>query len=172
LAEQYADGEAPARKLRQAFLTCQEMAAYFEKTWAAAGACDGDPYHGAQEAAREVAICLAWNERPRGVRRKDAPELRPLLAVIDARLAELLRDIIGNPFAPAQIQPSWLRWNGETVRKLARAIYDERRFAELPVLADALEEAGCAGQTILTHCREARGHVRGCWLVDLLLGKA
>jgi len=82
-----------------------------------------------------------------------------------------LHDIFGNPFRPITIDPSWLEWNGGTVVKLAQAIYDERAFDRLPILADALEEAGCSDQDILGHCRSGGGHVRGCWVVDLVLGK-
>jgi hypothetical protein len=57
------------------------------------------------------------------------------------------------------------------VLKLSRAIYDDRAFDRLPVLADALEDAGCTDRTILAHCRSGGEHVRGCWVVDLLLGK-
>jgi hypothetical protein len=83
----------------------------------------------------------------------------------------LLRDILGNPFRPASIDPTWLVWNSGTVPKLAQAIYDERRFGDLPILADALEEAGCDNTDVLAHCRGPGPHVRGCWVVDLLLGK-
>jgi hypothetical protein len=86
--------------------------------------------------------------------------------------AIILRDITGNPFRkPASLDPAVLSSNGGTVRKLAQAIYDERRFADLPVLADALEEAGCDNADLLAHCRQPGEHVRGCWVVDLLLGK-
>ena len=84
----------------------------------------------------------------------------------------LLRDIIGNPFRPVAINPSWLSWKDSTPRKIAQAIYEERRFDGLPILADALEEAGCDNADILTHCSQPGKHVRGCWVVDLLLGKA
>jgi hypothetical protein len=57
------------------------------------------------------------------------------------------------------------------VLKVAQVIYDERRFELLPVLADALEEAGCSGEEIIGHCRSAGPHARGCWVVDALLGK-
>jgi hypothetical protein len=85
--------------------------------------------------------------------------------------ADLLRDIIGNPFRPVALDPAWLQWNGGTVRKVAQAIYDDRAFDRLPILADALEEAGCTDRDILDHCRSGGDHVRGCWAVDLLLGK-
>jgi hypothetical protein len=58
-----------------------------------------------------------------------------------------------------------------TVPKLAAAIYDERAFDRLPVVADALEDAGCTDAAILGHCRAGGEHVRGCWAVDLELGK-
>jgi hypothetical protein len=54
---------------------------------------------------------------------------------------------------------------------MAQAIYNDRRFSDLPILADALEEAGCTDPDILTHCRGPGPHVRGCWVIDLLLGK-
>jgi len=87
-------------------------------------------------------------------------------------LAALLRDLLGSlPFHPVTIDPTWLAWNNGTVFHLAQAIYDERAFDRMPILADALADAGCHDQEILTHCRNAGPHIRGCWLVDLLLGK-
>jgi hypothetical protein len=88
-----------------------------------------------------------------------------------AAQAILLRDLFGNPFRSVAIDPAWLSWSDGTVTKLAQAIYDNRTFDQLPILADALEEAGCDNADILTHCREPGEHVRGCWVVDLLLGK-
>ena len=69
------------------------------------------------------------------------------------------------------VDQCWLRWNDATVVRLAQRIYYERRFADLPILADALEEAGCTNADILDHCRRPGPHVRGCWVVDLVLGK-
>jgi hypothetical protein len=84
----------------------------------------------------------------------------------------LLRDIFDSlHFKPGAIDPHWFAWNGGIVRKLAQAIYDEHRFGDLPILADALEEAGCTDEAILSHCRQPGEHVRGCWVVDALLGK-
>jgi hypothetical protein len=84
-------------------------------------------------------------------------------------LCGLLQDIFGNPFHPIAVNPSWLTWNDGTVVKLAQSINDDRAFDRLPVLADALDEAGCADAAILGHCRGPGPHVRGCWLVDALL---
>jgi hypothetical protein len=85
-----------------------------------------------------------------------------------AHHCHLLREIIGNPFRPMTLDPSWLTPN---VVQLARTIYDKETFFELPILADALEEAGCTKQDILNHSRQDGEHVRGCWVVDLLLGR-
>jgi hypothetical protein len=85
----------------------------------------------------------------------------------------LLRDIVGLLlFRPVTIAPAWATWNDATVVKLAQGIYDDRAFDRLPILADALDEAGCDNTDILAHCRRPGPHVRGCWVVDLLLGKA
>jgi hypothetical protein len=74
----------------------------------------------------------------------------------------------GEPFPPVVLEPRWLTSN---VLDLARLIYDERAFDHLPILADALMDAGCDNDDILSHCRIEGPHVRGCWVVDLLLGK-
>jgi hypothetical protein len=87
------------------------------------------------------------------------------------RQSHLLRCVFGTPFRSVVLDSNWLTWQGDTVTNLAQAIYDERRFADLPILADALEEAGCDNADILTHCRTPAEHVRGCWVVDALLGK-
>ncbi len=79
-----------------------------------------------------------------------------------------LHDIFGNPFHPTTIDRSLLT---PTVKTLAQKIYDDRAFDQLPLLADELEKAGCDNEEILGHCRESGPHVRGCWVVDLVLGK-
>ena len=85
---------------------------------------------------------------------------------------QLLRCVFGQPFQPPiALDSSWMTWNGGTVRGLADAIYAEPAFDRLPILADALEEAGCTDSNILDHCRGPGPHVRGCWVIDLVLGK-
>jgi hypothetical protein len=87
--------------------------------------------------------------------------------------ASLLRDFFGPlPFRPVTLSPAWLTWGSGTVPKLAAAVYEERAFDRLPILADALEEAGCDAAELLTHLRAPGPHVRGCWALDLLLGKS
>jgi hypothetical protein len=80
----------------------------------------------------------------------------------------LIRDIFGNPFRPVTLNPNWL---SPTVQNLAMSIYTEREFDRMPILADALEDAGCTNDDILDHCRTGQDHVRGCWVLDLVLGK-
>jgi hypothetical protein len=91
---------------------------------------------------------------------------------VNATACVYLHEVMGNPFRPVPIAPAWLTWNDDTVRKLAQTVYDDRRYDLLPILADALEEAGCGNTTILAHCRGPGPHARGCWVVDLLLRKA
>jgi hypothetical protein len=81
---------------------------------------------------------------------------------------DLLRDIFGNPFRPLSLDPSWLT---SSVVALAEGIYAERAFDRLPILADALQDAGCDNPEVLDHCREPGPHVRGCFVVDLLTGR-
>lgn len=81
---------------------------------------------------------------------------------------ELLRDIFGNPFRPATTKRPW---RTSTVLGLAEGIYEDRAFDRMSVLADAMEEVGCDNADILSHCRGDGPHVRGCWVIDLILGK-
>lgn len=83
----------------------------------------------------------------------------------------VLRDLVGPiPFRPVALDPAWLT---SDVLALAKGIYDDRAFDRIPILADALQDAGCACEDVLSHCRDAHAtHVRGCWVLDLLLGKS
>lgn len=85
-----------------------------------------------------------------------------------ATQANLFRDIFGNPFRPVTFAPEW---RTDTVRALAAGMYESRDFVAMPILADALQDAGCDADDILDHCRGPGPHVRGCWVVDLVLGK-
>lgn len=86
--------------------------------------------------------------------------------------SNLLRDLIGNPYRPRPVvAASWLRWNDGVVVKLTESIYQDHAFDHMSVLADALEEAGCEDADLLHHCRRRGEHARGCWALDLLLGR-
>jgi hypothetical protein len=103
---------------------------------------------------------------------RQAPERQVAIQQEEMRTnAALARDLFGNPFrAPPAIDPVWRGWKGGTVGRLAQSIYVEGRFDDLPVLADALEEAGCTDVDLLAHFRRPGVHARGCWLIDLLRG--
>lgn len=93
-----------------------------------------------------------------------APELVPTDGM------PLRREIFGNPFRPVSADSP--RQTGVTLT-LAGSIYENLDFGAMPILADALEEAGCEDAGVLEHCRDPKGvHVRGCWVVDLVLGKS
>jgi hypothetical protein len=98
--------------------------------------------------------------------RPDRPS--ELTAILHKNQTAFARDIFGNPFRPVAADPSW---RTPIVTALADAIYADRAFDRMPVLADALEESGCSDEQVLTHCRGDGPHVRGCWVVDLVLGK-
>ena len=85
-----------------------------------------------------------------------------------AEQCKLLRCIFGNPFHPVEFDPNWLT---STVRELAATAYESREFGTLPVLADALQDAGCDDETVLGHLRGPGPHARGCWVLDAILGK-
>jgi hypothetical protein len=94
-----------------------------------------------------------------------ADVLSPLIP--PAAQAMIFRCVFGNPFRPVRPGP----WITPAAVSVARDIYDRRDFSALPVLADLLEEAGCPEQAVLDHCRQPGEHARGCWVVDLVLGK-
>jgi hypothetical protein len=126
--------------------------------------------------ALSAALCAhvaAWPDQP--VRQVTIVAVEEAVAAAGAGAPAVLRDfarcVFGNPFRPVRIARSWLAWNGGTVRRLAEAIYDGRDFDRLPVLADALEDAGCSDPELLGHLRGPGPHARGCWAVDLLLRK-
>ncbi|OAI50593.1 hypothetical protein AYO44_17685, partial [Planctomycetaceae bacterium SCGC AG-212-F19] len=159
VAERFADGLAtPTELLRAchaAFDVSTALAGTGGATWAAASAC-------ASTSHPDIALRIrgnggiAWTA---AYRAKSGPRLRQ---------CELLRDIVANPFRPVTVDPIWLTSN---VAALAKRFYDERAFDSLPILADALEDAGCTNADVLGHCRVDGVHVRGCWLIDLLLQK-
>jgi hypothetical protein len=84
-------------------------------------------------------------------------------------LANVIRDIFGNPFCPVLLNSSWLT---SSVFTLAQQMYETRDFTLVPVLADALQDAGCDNEDVLNHCRATGPHVRGCYVIDLVLQKA
>jgi hypothetical protein len=183
VAERFADGLADRRELEKAIrsdsvwdsklMLAREMDAAEAVGWAAWDwnalnvPTPETATYGVDEsllAARNAARAMGWDasSSPRAPSSSRAEQTCQCL---------ILRDIIGNPFRPVTIDTAWLRWNFATVPAIARHVYEDRAFHDLPILADALGDAGCTDQVILTHCRQRGEHIRGCWVVDLLLGK-
>jgi hypothetical protein len=101
-----------------------------------------------------------------------ARDIRGKVRLLKASQADLLRDVFGNPFRPLPGLPtSVIAWNDSTLCRIAEGIYEERAFDRLPILADALLDAGCDNEDLLAHCRSDGPHVCGCWALDLILGK-
>lgn len=95
--------------------------------------------------------------------------LRGCVRFGDGVMPALFHELFGNPFRPAAFHSEW---QTDTVLAVARQMYESRDFSAMPILADALQDAGCENEDILNHCRGAGPHVRGCWVVDAILGKA
>jgi hypothetical protein len=94
--------------------------------------------------------------------------VRPAPAVTEQQMqVALVRDVFGNPFRPIDFLSEW---RTSTVVALARQTYDSRDFSAMPILADALQDAGCDNNAVLGHCRGEGPHLRGCWVVDACLG--
>jgi hypothetical protein len=161
VAERFADGGAAP----------PELAAARRRAAAAAGrACENQAeavYHAA-EAAKFLAA--PDGRDPEGVAEALGWALDAAAHAAEGDgLAAVLRCVFGNPFRPVTFDPSW---RTITAAALANMMYDSRDFGAMPILADALQDAGCASDDILTHCRDPmQVHVRGCWVVDLVLGK-
>jgi hypothetical protein len=145
--EPFEDDEGPAPSFVPASLTRTDQARIFM----------------GNRLARLAAYARIWNAVPEMF--VDAFNNRfPTTGWVDE-----VRCVFGNPFRPARADPAWPAWNGGTVRRLAESVYAGRAFDRLPVLADALEDAGCADADLLGHLRGPGPHARGCWAVDLLL---
>jgi hypothetical protein len=169
VSERFADGKATEQELESArqAIGHKWASSAGETLRAAILACHGELLyreHG-QMTARDVADAAA---RAISMRAKKLHRQSEELAEKRAQ-ACLLRDIFGNPFHPVIINPIWRTTN---VIGIAQTIYSERRFDDMPILGDALEDAGCDNKDILEHCRSGGEHVRGCWVVDLILGKS
>lgn len=177
-AEQYADRLISARDLEAI-----QFAAYY----AIDATLPGSDYH-----ARRACSCAAQSHAGKAVnawqyavfarqaQSVEANEIAPTHPAFDSirrdaqreesvQQAALLRDVFANPFRRVEFSPDW---RTDTALTLARQMYESRDFSAMPILADALQDAGCDNDDILNHCRDLNQvHVRGCWVVDLILGK-
>lgn len=155
--EQYADGIPMSRAVVDAANRAREQIQYASKT--------------GQHALKAVCRVADASRQPEiGSVIADAVSNLRFIDPISETVAQgdLLRDIFGNPFDPVTVDP---RWQSAAAVSLAVGIYEQCAFDRLPILADALEEAGCDDADILNHCRSPSPHVKGCWVVDLVLGK-
>jgi hypothetical protein len=166
VAERYADKEVGRNEQRTARRAAGNFGLY-QAGWVAAYCAVG---YRAWHAARDTIRHASWAAAPPGT-----GDVATKVETIHRRFVHFLLDIMGNPFHPVALDLSWRTHN---VVALAQAAYDERILPagtldpdRLAVLADALEEAGCDNADILSHLRGPGPHVRGCWVVDLLLGK-
>jgi hypothetical protein len=160
VAERHADGLASNEDLQRAWHAQQLMRDYrfADQTsavgWLLWGAVEAN-WLTPQEATRHVAF---WIQRVGGADERQVQ-------------CNLLRDLVGNPFALRFPEGSCVPPGISDIQRLAQWAYENRAFGCLPILADALEEAGCSDATILSHLRGPGPHVRGCWVVDLILDK-
>jgi hypothetical protein len=176
VTERYSDGSASRDDLtavRRMANTAYQRARTRHGTAAFRLACASHLALQATSVGRRVRFDPREDEFLRGARERQEKTERK------AR-CDLIRDILGNPYHPSPpLPPPALAWKDRTVPRLAQAVYDERRMPEgtldtgrLAILADALLDAGCEDEELLSHLRRPGPHVRGCWAVDLILGKS
>jgi hypothetical protein len=177
VAERFADGEATWTELRVAFHAAwaagRRFAGHAGVAEAAALECAyHDSFAAARNASQAAAQAAAWSSHRDAAGETGVYDaLADALAAAQADQCALLRELIGNPFRAVNLSEVVLGWNDGTIPRLAGVIYAGPHWDDLPVLADALEEAGCNDAAVLAHCRGGGQHVRGCWVIDLLLGK-
>jgi hypothetical protein len=169
-AEKLAEGETTEAKIWLVRDTAdlaagdEQAKGSYESRGAALFALDPVAYEAAKECAAAAVKAVFWSD-------DDMPEKTRANRQNAEQTAQvaLVRDIFGNPFRSVVLDRSWLT---SDVLALARGIYKSRAFDRMPILADALQDGGCNNDDVLNHCRDATQlHVRGCWVVDLLLGK-
>jgi hypothetical protein len=186
VAERFADGLASEDELNQACYGAEQAvsrAEHASPSWAQVDAANAavdaahpivsdDSYYATAAAAANAVGGTASEGQATS---DDLAPLRAWSVAKDAERAaqaDLLRCIFGNPFRPPRPLPeSVLLWNDRLVSRLAQTIYDERRWGDMPLLADAVLDAGCDDEGMLDHFRGPCPHARGCHVLDLLLGK-
>jgi hypothetical protein len=187
--EQFAEGSVSVERLE---LTCSVAHSRFfvaERDYPNSQEAMSDPHLDTYRAVMGLTCCSpsrratypAWSIAPSAAWsaagsccRAAVPTRRTEANLDEGSLVELaaqvilFREVFGNPFRPVAFDPAW---RTPTVTAVAKSIYEDRRFADLPILADALDEAGCSSVEILDHFRKPDDHVRGCWALDLVLAR-
>lgn len=160
----HADAIQAEREARKAFhdIAGGERGPAHLKAAQAAANC----YRRAANATRDVVSLVAEALDPVEPGKCGLPRRQP------GPFADLARDVFGPlAYRPVVVDPTWRAWDNGSVQKLAARVYRGREFDQLPFLAELLTEAGCTDEDILDHCRSEGPHVRGCWVIDLLMGK-
>jgi hypothetical protein len=169
VAERYAEGQATDEERSAAARAVSPLAM-------------GSYYPDSPEARRATVGRLAYDvvgQRPVNAAFGQTAMPVPLggLTLPDGRtgkalLCDLIREAFGNFINPSKVEKHWLRWNDRTIPRMAQAIYDDKAWDRMGVLADALEDAGCSNAYLIGHLRSPGPHFRGCWVIDLLLGRS
>jgi hypothetical protein len=159
VAERMADGQAEPGEVAVARREIEELNRIKGERWA------NDAQQSEADGGQELVPCLIAKEAVGN----DVANCF-VLGIADRRTQVVfLHDLFGLfPFRPVTLDPAWLT---STVVALARQLYESRDFSAMAILADALQDAGCDNDDILSHCRGPGPHVRGCWVVDLVLAK-
>jgi hypothetical protein len=176
-AERFADGDASSEEMTAASTITEPSRLYRAAkgdvhgpdVWdliatgkAIDAACEaGGPLHSLSSVAFHASQAIAFCREAKGGEQPATDE--------GAAQCLLIRDIFGNPFRPVSINSSWLT---PKVVSVATGIYSDRAFDRMPILADSLQDADCSDSTVLEHLRGPSPHVKGCWALDLLLGKS
>jgi hypothetical protein len=156
VAERFADGMAGETDLKATFDASLVRGSHIRTSWALLP----DAFRAATSAAHHISHAVSMQKPPK--RRLEAHIGENVIQAI------LARDIFGNPFRAVTYDPTWLT---SDVIAMCRSMYDSRDFSAMPILADALQDAGCDSEDVLNHRRGPGPHVRGCWVIDLVLDK-
>jgi hypothetical protein len=166
MSERFADGDCKLKELHRAHLNADAARKLVLRT-----STYSAPQYQTADAAVSAArkdTDLAYNVERVCIAGVDAMPSEESRVAIRLLQAGIIRDIFGYPFRPVPFSPEW---RTDTAIAVAHQMYESREFGAMPILADALQDAGCDNTDILEHCRSAGPHVRGCWVVDRVLGK-
>jgi hypothetical protein len=163
-AERFAEGQAGRRQLEQAHRGAHWLSQAAYNAWLGRPTADDR-----QISVARILVAITEPDAAEAARAVQYPATSARGDGERTVQSALVRDIFGNPFRPLPAPASWLA--DPTVLRLANVLYDEHRFEDMPILGDAIEEAGCTDWRVLEHCRGSQPHARGCWLLDALLGK-
>jgi hypothetical protein len=189
-AERYADGAATAAELEAVRARCREVAVQEHEAWSQLDDQDSPearrkwlrsgiawavafttttPVSAEAVSEKTVFNAVQVGSGDSGILVKNAKRWKQLMDEQNLLHRALVLEVAGNPFAPVEFPADW---RTSTAVALARQMYKSRDFSLMPILADALQDAGCDSDAVLNHCRDANQlHVRGCWVVDGVLGK-